>query len=139
MDDRLTPFYVQNEEFNANIRHTPILENEKDIVPYIGNGYFGLEIKEDAQMNIKLGRGLNMPVNFHPIVTLSTKNGENREATVVEYLSGIVHRFAICLILIKKIFCFYNFLSFFFLDFNVLKIHILYHINIMHIGICHLY
>lgn len=32
-------------------------------------------------------------MNFHPIVSIASKNGENRESTVVEYLSGIVNRF----------------------------------------------
>ncbi len=39
------------------------------------------------------GRGLLLPVYFHPIVSLSSKNGDHREATVTEYQTGIVHRF----------------------------------------------
>lgn len=93
MDDRLTPFYHDNFEFNANIRHRPTLPIERDYIPYVGNGLFGLEIDEDAHLNIKLGRSLALPVNFHPLVSLSPKNGLAREASVVEYLSGIVHRF----------------------------------------------
>lgn len=36
LDDRLTPFYLENREFNANIRSKPILPHEIDIIPYIG-------------------------------------------------------------------------------------------------------
>lgn len=34
-----------------------------------------------------------LPVYFHPIVSLSSKNGEFKEATVTEFQTGIVHRF----------------------------------------------
>uniref|UniRef100_A0A182SEY4 Uncharacterized protein n=1 Tax=Anopheles maculatus TaxID=74869 RepID=A0A182SEY4_9DIPT len=49
MDDRLTPFYLQNLEYN--------------------------------------------PIHFHPIVSVASSGQPAREATVVEYLTGIVHRF----------------------------------------------
>uniref|UniRef100_A0A1B0DHR5 Uncharacterized protein n=1 Tax=Phlebotomus papatasi TaxID=29031 RepID=A0A1B0DHR5_PHLPP len=93
MDDRLTPFYVPSMEFNANIRHNPAFPHERNIIPYVGNGYFGLEIQEDAHLNIKTGRTLTLPVYFHPIVSVSSKNAGNQEATAVDYSSGIVHRF----------------------------------------------
>lgn len=94
MDDRLTPFYLQNLEYNVNIRHQPIFPHEHDAIPYVGNGMFGLEIQADANLNIFRGRALLQPVNFHPIVSVAAGGmGMHREATVVEYLSGIVHRF----------------------------------------------
>ena len=93
MDDRLTPFYHQNMQFDVNIRHSPPYEHEHNAIPYVGNGIFGLEVQENAHVNIKNGRALVLPVNFHPIVSLSARNGESRESTVVEYQSGIVHRF----------------------------------------------
>ncbi|XP_055637924.1 uncharacterized protein KIAA2013 homolog [Toxorhynchites rutilus septentrionalis] len=95
MDDRLTPFYLQNLEYGVNIRHQPVFPHEHDAIPYVGNGYFGLEIQEDAHLNIFRGRALQQPVNFHPVVSVATGGGleTHRQATVVEYLSGIVHRF----------------------------------------------
>jgi Uncharacterized conserved protein (DUF2152) len=95
MDDRLTPFYVQNNDFNANIKHNPIYQFELNTIPYVGNGIFGLEIQQDAHLSIKEGRALVLPVNFHPIVSLSADNqdGGHRESTVVEYSTGLVHRF----------------------------------------------
>ncbi|EAT46446.1 AAEL002386-PA [Aedes aegypti] len=94
MDDRLTPFYLQQLEYNVNIRHQPIFPQEYDAVPYVGNGMFGLEIQADANLHIFRGRALLQPVNFHPIVSVAAGGmGTHREATVVEYLSGVVHRF----------------------------------------------
>ncbi|XP_058058715.1 uncharacterized protein KIAA2013 homolog [Anopheles bellator] len=92
MDDRLTPFYLQNLEYNVNIRHQNPFPHEYDAIPYVGNGWFGLEVEHSAHLNIFRGRALLQPVNFHPIVSVATDN-MFREATVVEYLSGIVHRF----------------------------------------------
>uniref|UniRef100_A0A2M4BH78 Putative conserved plasma membrane protein n=1 Tax=Anopheles marajoara TaxID=58244 RepID=A0A2M4BH78_9DIPT len=93
MDDRLTPFYLQNLEYNVNIRHQPPLEHEHDAIPYVGNGWFGLEVQTDAHLNIFRGRALLQPVHFHPIVSVTSAGQTFREATVVEYLNGIVHRF----------------------------------------------
>lgn len=94
MDDRLTPFYLQQLEYNVNIRHQPMFAHEYDAIPYVGNGMFGLEIQADAHLNIFRGRALLQPVNYHPIVSVAAGGlGTHREATVVEYLSGVVHRF----------------------------------------------
>ncbi|XP_055540844.1 uncharacterized protein KIAA2013 homolog [Wyeomyia smithii] len=94
MDDRLTPFYLQNLEYNVNIRHQPVFSYEHNAIPYVGNGFFGLEIQADAHLNIFKGRALLQPVNYHPIVSVAAGGSEmHREATVVEYTSGIVHRF----------------------------------------------
>lgn len=95
MDDRLTPFYLQYLEHNVNIRHHPVFPMEHDAIPYVGNGLFGLEVQEDAHLNIFRGRALLQPVNFHPIASVATSEGIStyRQATVVEYLTGIVHRF----------------------------------------------
>nr|XP_029715209.1 uncharacterized protein KIAA2013 homolog [Aedes albopictus] len=94
MDDRLTPFYLHQLEYNVNIRHQPMFAHEYDAIAYVGNGMFGLEIQADAHLNIFRGRALLQPVNYHPIVSVAAGGlGTHREATVVEYLSGVVHRF----------------------------------------------
>lgn len=96
IDDRLTPFYIKSLEYNANIKHYPSDTSkskvENNFIPYIGNGLFGLEIQEDANIQIKFGRVLSLPVFFHPIVSVSHKSIDNRGATVVDYQNGIVHR-----------------------------------------------
>ncbi|EDW45570.1 uncharacterized protein KIAA2013 homolog [Drosophila sechellia] len=97
MDDRLTPFILQNFEFEANIRHvSPAkMPGERDFTPYVGNGYLGLEIAHDAFLNIKNGRAMQLPIRFQPVVSVSggSASGGEKEATVVEYLTGMVHRF----------------------------------------------
>lgn len=103
IDDRLTPFYMKSLEFNANIRHYPggdpklvstaATRTNDHYIPYVGNGFFGLEIQQDAHLMIKYGRKLAQPVFFHPLVSVSSKLNGQRGATVTDYLSGIVHRF----------------------------------------------
>lgn len=93
MDDCLTPYFHQNIDYNANIRHSELLEGERNIVPYIGNGYFSIEVSNDAYLNIKNGRSVSLPVFVHPLVSVSYGNRPYKESTVVEYRNGIVHRF----------------------------------------------
>lgn len=93
MDDCLTPYFQQNEDYDANIRHMPHLEGERNIVPYIGNGYFSLEISNEAHLNIQYSRSLNLPVYVHPLVSISYGNKLFQESTVTDYRNGIVHRF----------------------------------------------
>lgn len=94
MDDRLTPYILQNYEYDANIRHVaPLLPGERDYTPYVGNGYIGLEVAHDAALNIKHGRSMQLPIRFQPVVSVLQNGGAEKEATVVEYLTGMVHRF----------------------------------------------
>ncbi|XP_030557458.1 uncharacterized protein KIAA2013 homolog [Drosophila novamexicana] len=96
MDDRLTPYILQNYEYDANIRHVaPLMPGERDYVPYVGNGYIGIEVAHDASLNIKHGRAMQLPIRFHPVMSVSQNGGVagEKEATVVEYLTGMVHRF----------------------------------------------
>lgn len=90
LDDRLTQFLGAHHNFDAQINIPP---DPVTFLPYVGNGYFGLSIEEDSHINVRYGRGLDVGINFHPIVSLSEKNGERQEATVTEYLPGLVHRY----------------------------------------------
>lgn len=95
MSDRLTPFYVGAEDFNANIQHIPVHSQEKSYIPYTGNGVFGLHIHAESPLFIRNGRSLSLPVYYHPLVTVLSAlgSGKSHEATVVHYLSGIVHKY----------------------------------------------
>lgn len=104
MDERLTPFYHPALEFDVNIRHQPPFPHERNAVPFVGNGYFGVEIEKDANFYVKGRRGLQVPLFFHPLVSLRLNTDEDskspddesamaQESTVVEYQSGVVHRF----------------------------------------------
>lgn len=90
LDDRLTQFFDMHHKYDGNIQFSsdPITH-----LPYIGNGYFGLAVQEDANFNIRHGRSLHVPVGFHPVVSISTKNGEMKEARVTDYFSGLAYRF----------------------------------------------
>lgn len=94
LDDRLTPFYMKSIEFNANIRHNPVQSARESLfIPYVGNGFFGVEIQPNANMYIKYGRYLSQPVQFHPIVSVTHRSTfQNNEAYVVDYVNGFVHR-----------------------------------------------
>lgn len=94
MDYRLTPFFLQNFEYDANIRHVPQLQEERNFIPYIGNGYIGLEIAHDAPLNIKYGRSMQLPTLFHPVISVLQTSEAGRESTVVEYLKGITWRYS---------------------------------------------
>lgn len=94
---RLTPFYSLYHDNDAYIHYS---KNERhpgnSFIPYVGNGYFGLTIEKDAHLTVKQGRSLEIDVNFHPIVSVLSKNNkENFEETfVTDYYKGIVKRFA---------------------------------------------
>lgn len=111
MDDRLTPFYSKAFEFNAHIQHyTSSIDdttlrsyaiNQRNI-PYVGNGWFGIEISENANLFAKFGRYLSQAINYHPIVALSHRPNEaadfaepldTKQAVVIDYVNGIVHKF----------------------------------------------
>lgn len=110
MDDRLTPFYSKALEFNAHIQHisdsvdqaTVGLRNQRNI-PYVGNGYFGIEIGKNSEFYVKYGRLLSQPIHFQPIVNfkyLDKKSEDSDEAEpygkraiVTDYVNGIVHSF----------------------------------------------
>jgi hypothetical protein len=95
LSDRLAAFYFGVEEFNANIQHTPLHVQEKSYIPYTGNGVFGLHIHTESPLFIRNGRSLSLPVYYHPLVTVLSAlgSGKPHEATVVHYLSGIVHKY----------------------------------------------
>ncbi|CAG2062711.1 unnamed protein product, partial [Timema podura] len=90
--DRLAPYYFDAEEFNANIQHNPLSKDEKPYLPYIGNGVFGLSLHYDSLLYIRNGRGLSLPVFWHPIIPVISKS-KPREAVVLHYLTGVAHKF----------------------------------------------
>lgn len=109
LDDRLTPFYNKAAEFNALIKHfgdsgenDPLSEHfdrlSQRFVPYAGNGYFGLEIARDAMFHVKYGRHLSQAIPYKPIVEFEYNDGSGMElngkqATVVDFVNGIVHKY----------------------------------------------
>nr|CAD7197437.1 unnamed protein product [Timema douglasi] len=90
--DRLASYYFDAEDFNANIQHNPLSKDEKPYLPYIGNGVFGLSLHYDSPLYIRNGRGLSLPVFWHPIIPVISKL-KPREAVVLHYLTGVAHKF----------------------------------------------
>lgn len=107
LDDRLTSFYTKAADFNAHIQHYTITYADNTIksqplsqrnIPYVGNGYFGLEIEDNAKLFAKYGRHLSQIVDYKPIIsTIPRSDGEilndGKQAVVVDYINGIVHKF----------------------------------------------
>ncbi|XP_069694276.1 uncharacterized protein KIAA2013 homolog isoform X2 [Periplaneta americana] len=95
LSDRLRAFYSGAEDFNANMQHIPLRSYEKPYIPYVGNGVFGIHIHSKSPMYIRNGRILSLPVYYHPVINVGSAlgSGKPHEATVVHYLSGIVHRY----------------------------------------------
>lgn len=108
MDDRLTPFYSKAMEFNAHIQHISdsIDQSNEPVNPrniaYVGNGYFGIEIGQNSVFYVKYGRHLSQPIHYQPIANFkfmdeTSDNTDDepygKQAIVVDYLNGIVHKF----------------------------------------------
>lgn len=92
--DRLTSFYSESFEYNVNIKHVPVENDEKPYVAYVGNGVFGVEINKDSQVYFRQGRSLSLPTFIFPIVYLQNYYMTSyKEAFVTNYLTGIVHAF----------------------------------------------
>lgn len=81
-------------EFNANIQHSPAQSSKENLfVPYVGNGFLGVDITPNANIYIKYGRYLSQPVFFQPIVSVTHRSTfQSKEAYVVDYVNGFVHR-----------------------------------------------
>lgn len=82
MEDRLTSFYTEALEYDANIVHSPPQHNEHAYLPYVGNGLFGLPIKSDGRIMIRYKRTLSVEIPIQPLVGVSL-SGRFSEATVV--------------------------------------------------------
>lgn len=106
MDDRLTPFYTKAFEFNAQIQHINDLTGQTGIpvnqrsIPYVGNGFFGIEISKGGEFYVKYGRHLSQPIHYQPIVDFKyiddrseSEEPHGKQAIVVDYVNGVVHKF----------------------------------------------
>lgn len=110
MDDRLTPYYSRAMDFNAYIVHYTSSDDGQQYsyasdqrnIPYVGNGWFGLEIGENANFFVKYGRYLSQSINYQPIIGLIHRPDmvddlnsqlDAKQAAVVDYLNGVVHKF----------------------------------------------
>ncbi|XP_068623610.1 uncharacterized protein KIAA2013 homolog [Battus philenor] len=90
----LNPFQEALSDYDAYLRQetAAILTSSKhNYVPYVGNGFFGIALEHDSHLNIKHGRTLSLPVFYHPLYIVD--DYDMKEASLVDYKKGIVHRF----------------------------------------------
>lgn len=90
----LKPYEAALNEYDAYLRHesTAALKSQShNYVPYVGNGLLGLVLEHDSHLNIKYGRTLSLPMNYHPLYIVD--DYEMKEFTVADYKNGIVNRF----------------------------------------------
>jgi len=65
--------------------------DSSQFISYVGNGYLGLTVTPNSQINIKSKRTLSVPVQYKPLVHLSLEGeGEEEVAQVTDYLTGVV-------------------------------------------------
>jgi len=82
--DRLAQLHSLLETGNG---HTDL-----DHLSYVGNGYIGLSVTPDSQINIKSKRTLSIPVPFKPLVSVRVVGGEvsSDGVQVTDYQAGTV-------------------------------------------------
>ncbi|CAA9998043.1 unnamed protein product [Nesidiocoris tenuis] len=95
LDDRLLPFYHEEEEGNANIYYdVPATEGQENIgfLPLVGNGLFALTMTQSPSLYVKKSRTLSLSVGWSPLVRLVPQYGsDSSEAMVTHFVTGIVH------------------------------------------------
>ncbi|CAG7825676.1 unnamed protein product [Allacma fusca] len=92
---KLYRFADESANYDTNIIHNPPLPEEKNYLPYVGNGYLGVGLYEEALISIKPqnGRTLSAALPFRPFVRVSVMDEEfRREAVISQYGRGTVHR-----------------------------------------------
>lgn len=91
IDESLTPRFRQEfDEGNLNVYgHDEIGLQD---IPYVGNGIFGLEVAQDAQLHIREGRALLLTLPFAPVVSVAKNQLDVKEISIVEYTNGLVSR-----------------------------------------------
>ena len=61
------------------------------MLAYVGNGYFGMSVSANSEINIKSRRTLSVPVQYKPLVYLTLAGeGEEERGSVTDYVKGSV-------------------------------------------------
>ena len=87
VQDRLSQLQTVLEAGNG---HTDLEQ-----LSYVGNGYIGLSVSPESQINIKSKRTLSIPVPFKPLVSVRVvgEEGSSDGVQVTDYLAGTVTEF----------------------------------------------
>ena len=82
--DKLARWQSNVGNYNAHNHTSPLLA-------YIGNGYFGMSVSANSEINIKSRRTLSVPVPYKPLVQLTlVGEGEEEFGMVTDYVKGSV-------------------------------------------------
>lgn len=84
LQNKLSRWQSNVGSFNAHNHTSPLLA-------YIGNGYFGMSVSANSEINIKSRRTLSVPVPYKPLVQLTlVGEGEEEFGMVTDYVKGSV-------------------------------------------------
>lgn len=83
LEKHLIRLQLEANEFNSHIQYSPLKIGEKSYLPFIGNGLFGIVAEESSPLYIKSLRTLNIPVFWHPIVTVKYDKLLHKSATAL--------------------------------------------------------
>ena len=97
VNDRLVQHSADLESLNGHIKHKPVRTGDSNLLPYIGNGYFGLSVSDEAGEELFIAapgqsRTLTVPVSFKPVIHVANSEYESHQsARVVNYVKGLIH------------------------------------------------
>jgi len=87
LNEKLAKWEKQIAGHNAHTHSHP------EFIAYAGNGYLGMHVHADGQLNIKSKRTLSIPVPYLPLVSVSVpgeEGGDSVSGWVSEYTTGVV-------------------------------------------------
>ncbi|XP_022184479.2 uncharacterized protein KIAA2013 homolog [Nilaparvata lugens] len=93
LNDKLSLFKFDIENFDAYIHPSTTEEDKKIFHPFVGNGLFGVSVENDSPIYVKTTRTLSWPIYWHPIVNIQYDVMTPKETVLTHYLSGTVWRY----------------------------------------------
>ncbi|CAF1281560.1 unnamed protein product [Adineta steineri] len=91
--NRLEKFAHDQEEMNTIFNHEPLQYGEIASLPFTGNGYLGLSLSSQSQIQFLTDiRSPFISSGYSPIVQISSDTWEASSATIVQMKQGLVRR-----------------------------------------------
>ncbi|CAF3570941.1 unnamed protein product [Rotaria sordida] len=93
IQNRLEQFSRDQTEMNAIFNHEPIQYGEIVSLPFTGNGYLGLSLSSQSQIQLLTDiRSPFISSGYSPIVRISSNTWEDSSATMMQMKEGLVRR-----------------------------------------------
>ncbi|CAF1271618.1 unnamed protein product [Rotaria sp. Silwood1] len=93
LQNRLEQFLRDQAEMNAIFNHEPIQYGEIVSLPFTGNGYLGLSLSSQSQIQLLTDiRSSFISTGYSPIVRISSDTWEDSSATILQMKEGLVRR-----------------------------------------------